>query len=206
MEHDPNGYTLCMEEIKRRTNILDEALTIFRQNGTVSVPNCELSCLQLRKIYELLAFSSLSANREKYARLRSSFEKDWDINRITKIIENLNPNFLPIAITEIEAEKDGVRYEIIDDPSQKFTRGELVKRHGQLSQMLHAFNPYRKVPDYAHWLMKASEWRDDLVATLNVHRVDIERERIFYRVAMDTLPDGDVQVAVMVRKPEELSP
>ena len=185
-----------MEEIKRRTTILNDALRVFQTQVLVSVPNCELACLQLRKMYELIAFATLSANRERYARIRQSYEKDWDIAWITKLIENVNPRFLPIPITEEETGDPNIRFNIVEKPAPRLDRRELVRRHGILSDMLHAQNPYRPSPDYKKWFERVVIWRDELVALLNVHRAIID-DRTFYRVAMQTDETGDVQVAVM---------
>lgn len=187
-------YASCMEEIKKRTTILDDAMGAYRTAQNASVPNVELACLQLRKIYELVAFAALSANKEKYSRLRQSFEKDWDIARIARIIENANPDFLPVAIKEVHGE--GEHPEIIDVQGLNFTRAKLVERHGRVSTLMHAQNPYRRAPDYRAWHDRVIEWRDEVISVLNLHRVRIDGDKTFYRVAMSTLPNNDVQVAV----------
>ena len=175
---------------------MDDALSVFRSEGTLSVPNCELACLQLRKMYELIAFASLSANRVRYSRIRQSYEKDWDIARITKLIENVNPRFLPVPITEEETGDPSVRFNIVEKVSPRLDRKELVRRHGILADMLHAQNPYRVFPDYKKWFERAVLWRNELVSLLSLHQVVVD-DRTWYRVAMHTKDGGEVQVAVM---------
>lgn len=196
IKHDWERYLACMEEIKKRIQIFDEAMGPFRISGISSVPNCELACLQLRKVYELIAFATLSANREKYSRIRASYEKDGDIARITKIIENINPDFLPIAIAEkITLIPDEI-VEIIEDPLRKLDRKTLVKRYGQISDILHAQNPYRPLPDYKKWQERLAKWRDEVVDILSLHKAIVDTDRIFYRVTMSAIPNGEIQVAV----------
>ncbi len=185
-----------MEEIKRRIEILDDALSHFRNQSIMSVPNCEFYCLQLRKIYELISFATLSANRERYARIRISYEKDWDISRITKFIENVNPRFLPVAITETPTEDPKILYEIVEKVGPKLDRREFVRRHGIISDMIHAQNPYRKSPDYRVWFERVAKWRDEIVDMLSIHQAIID-EYTFYRVVMNAVGTGKVQVAVM---------
>lgn len=193
---DWKKYAACMEEIKHRTKILDEALNPYRNGHHLSVANCELASLQMRKIYELIAFASISANKERYRTVRTSYEKDWNLAKIVGFISNINPDFLPLAIYEVDSGDEDVRFEVKEKDTPKLSKGELVGRHGKLGGILHAQNPYRKPPDYEAWFKKLVEWRDEAVALLSNHRVTID-DKTWFRVVMQTQDKGEVQVATM---------
>jgi len=193
---DWERYAACMEEIKRRTSILDKSLAPFRQSATVSVANCELAALQLRKIYELIAFATISANKNRYIRLRKSYEKDWNLAKIVKFISSGNPNFLPQPIYEVESDLEGVRFDVKVKDVPILTKEELISRHGKLGDVLHAQNPYRNPPNYRDWLEHLTNWRDEVVGLLNTHKVKIDEDH-WFRVVMQGEVDGLVQVATM---------
>ena len=195
MNHDSDKYLACMEELKRRFAVLDEALAPFRDRNLVAVPNLELACLQLRKIYELVAFAALATNRERYSEVRKAYEKDWNLAEVLKVIEKLNPHSFPIAYKDVDGE-------IFDIPELKFTRASLTKLHGELGSVLHARNPYAPEIDFRSRLDKCCQERDRARTILNFHRVwpDPHRDQTFYLVQMHTLPDGAVQVAVFEKQ------
>ena len=58
-------------------------------------------CLQIRKICELFAFATLTANRESYEKVRADFQNDWNFGRILKLVEKKTPKYFPEAVTPI---------------------------------------------------------------------------------------------------------
>ena len=68
-------YRDCMEEIKKRTEVVDGFLrgnyhALYLQTTVESI------CLQVRKILELIALASLVANKGVYEKSRQNFAKD----------------------------------------------------------------------------------------------------------------------------------
>ena len=197
MGHDWEKYLACMEEVKKRIHILDGALLPFRARKELAVPNLELAALQLRKIYELIAFASLATNRQRYGEIRKRYEKDWNLAEVLKLVEEINPHSFPVACRMIGDE-------IVDHEELSFSRKSLASLHGELGILLHAKNPYKDEIDYKKWHRKCVEQRDYALEVLNFHRVwpDPEKVQTFYFVQMHTLPKGEIQVAVfeMVRE------
>jgi hypothetical protein len=189
--HDWEKYLACMEEVKKRIQILDEALLPFRARKELAVPNLELAALQLRKIYELIAFASLATNRERYSQVRQRYEKDWNLAEVLRIVAEINPHSFPVACRMVGEE-------IIDREEMNFTKSSLAKFHGELATLLHAKNPYKDEFDYLKWHQKCVEMRDHALDVLNFHRVwpDPDKVQTFYFVQMHTLPKGEIQVAV----------
>ncbi len=180
-----------MDEIKKRFVILDDALLTFRKDGIVGIPNLELACLQLRKIYELIAFGALATNRERYSVVRASYEKDWNLAEVLRTVERLNPHSFPVACRDSKGD-------IADVPGLRFDRQSLAKSHGELGEALHAKNHYADELDYRNLMELCCQKRDKILEILNFHRVwpDPKKEQTFYFVQMHALPEGNVQVAV----------
>jgi hypothetical protein len=67
-EPDIGKYCNQMEEIKLRTNVVN---SFHYGQGSAMYPasTIECICLQIRRIFELIAFASLIANREAYTRV-----------------------------------------------------------------------------------------------------------------------------------------
>ena len=191
MEHDWAKYQACMEEVKKRFAILDDALLTFRKDKVIGIPNLELACLQLRKIYELIAFAALATNRERYSKIRTRYEKDWNLSEVLRLVEKLNPHSFPVACRQIDGD-------IVDQPGLFFNRDSLARLHGELGDILHAKNPYADEINYRKWIKKCCIQRDEALSILNFHRVwpDPAKEQTFYFVQMHTLPKGEIQVAV----------
>ncbi len=203
MIHDRDRYYDCMAEIKNRISIFDEAMKFYRAAGDMTVGNIELACLQLRKVYELIGFASLAANKARYAEMRSKYEKDWNLPVILKEIEAFNPNFLPVRFSEVPDEKFGPNGKIERSDEFKFTRASLVSLHGELGEVLHAQNPYKPQYDYRPWFERCIQRRDFIIKVLSNHAVEIMKDEIFYRVVMNG-SEGEIQVAEFVIVPGEL--
>ena len=101
-------YVTCMEKIRERINIIQ---TIQRGNITTGIDflNTELTFVQFRKVLELIAFASLTANREKYAQAYADFERDGRAKRILEKIEKLNPDFYPFDSVSLSRTLQGIR-------------------------------------------------------------------------------------------------
>ena len=97
---DVQMYIFCMEEIKRRINVISQFLDNKATTGQ-PITDIEFLYLQFRKVLEFIALSSLSANREKYEEVRNNFKTDWHAERIMEKIEKINPNFYPCPTSQV---------------------------------------------------------------------------------------------------------
>ncbi len=171
-EHiDAVQYLNCMEEIKLRVRITDDALreAIVHERGTF--PNVELAALQMRKIYELIAFSSIAANRTEYEQIRTIFQKDWKLSSVVKTLKKVNPDFLPVPLL---AEGDQPNYVFKNSREREISEAELVKCHGRLGDLLHASNPYRDLPDFRVIGCRLSQERNKIVECLCRHTITLK--------------------------------
>lgn len=168
---DATKYIQCMEEIKRRTSAIS---SIMRRRHTThyQATNIEFICLQIRKILELIALASLSANKEEYAKQHANFFKHWQAKRILESIEKMNPFFYPIPQRDTGALTRGMRtVELITEGY--LTKAEFADAYDLCSRALHADNPYNATINY-HWFEKQiPEWMEKIKTLLNHHQVHL---------------------------------
>ncbi len=86
-----------MWECRYRVETLRD-FTSGKTHCTYLQTTIEAEALQLRKLLELIAFSSLVSYQEAYSSLRNDIVKDWHAARILHKIESINPEFYPVPI------------------------------------------------------------------------------------------------------------
>ena len=159
-------YVGVMVEIKLRTAVID--LYMFgRQNAGYKATNIEVIGLQFRKIFELIALSSLAAHRDLYSRAYSDFAKHWEAAKLLKNVRQLNPDFYPQPVIEEKGDKPGVKSNLRPRDSDYLTEDELVQAHGRCGSLMHAANPYGRWIDYGFFDQSFPEWRTRTVNLLN---------------------------------------
>ena len=94
---DGEVYANCMGEIKVRLLMIDRPVVEYLDG----IFYLKFMCLQMRKICELFAFATLTANRESYEKVRADFQNDWNFGRILKLVEKKTPKYFPEAVTPI---------------------------------------------------------------------------------------------------------
>ncbi|HVS01123.1 MAG TPA: hypothetical protein VMW27_31185 [Thermoanaerobaculia bacterium] len=70
-----------------------------RINVGYEVFNYEVAALNLRKSLELIAFGTLSANKEAYAEAHADFAGHWNAKKLFAKLEKLHPEFYPKPVT-----------------------------------------------------------------------------------------------------------
>ena len=134
-------YVGCMEEIKKRTNViygfLRRELQVMYLQTTV-----ESICLQIRKILELIALASLVANKSEYKKHRENFQRDWKAKLILKTLDKANPNFYPCPTKQVINPDTGRVIETIPITSGYLSRVDYEDLYDKCSAILHASNPF----------------------------------------------------------------
>lgn len=206
MTNDIQKYIACMEEIKRRTAIITDFLEKKKITGYL-MTDVEFICLQFRKLRELIALSSLCANRKKFEEMRSNFHKEWDANKILKTLERINPRFYPCASKQII---DAKTRKVIETKPVKdgfLRREELPRILWKCGEFLHAFNPYShsQVPAPEALWKTFREWLRKVMTLLNHHQTQLVDSRMQLWVVMQAAQDGKVHVTEMMRIDGDIS-
>jgi len=188
-----------MTQINDRFVIFDWNVREFEDAGIVLLGPAESAFLQLRKCYELVAFASMAGNLRKVQKTWRAFEKEWNLGKIMKGMERINPDFLPqpfwVAPHQGEAE-----YEITFPPELKMNRTSLAENHGKLNKVLHARNPFNERIDYELMLEEAVQQKKHLEDQLLCHIATIEHEQEHLQVFMKD-QEGRVKVNRLRRHP-----
>ena len=186
-------YADCMEEIKKRTEVVDGFLTgrchaMFLQSTVESV------ALQIRKILELIALASMAANRSEYAQHRKNFQKDWNAKRILETLERANPQFYPTPNKQVVDKNTGKVISLQNVRSGFLTKQDFKTLFDSCSRILHADNPFSTKQDPKAFLNSVPGWMEKIRRLLNHHTIQlIDDDRMLW-VLMKGKTDGKAHV------------
>lgn len=191
-------YASCMEEIKRRTEVI-QAFLSGKANAVYRQTNAESICLQFRKILELIALSSLVANKEEYSKNRQKFATDWHAKRILSDIEKVNPKFYPEPTRQILDKDTGKVIKVEKIADGFLTRDEFEDLYDSCGVILHADNPFRATKDIDSFLKATPKYMKKIIKLLNHHQIQLSEDDLQFWVLMKSNTDGKVQVSLFQR-------
>ena len=142
---DSQLYMECMIQIRERLDIvlwITSSLNILKIEPFFAA---ELIFIQFRKALELIAFASLTVNKEQYAAAHAQFASHWKAAKMLEALSKINPHFYPVPLrlmgsAKESAEKRRFHYETLKDGF--LTRDEFVKLFDASSDVLHIPNPF----------------------------------------------------------------
>ncbi|MEI8593573.1 hypothetical protein [Photobacterium sp. Hal280] len=181
MKPDFQEYRKIMEEIKKRIEVIT-ALLNEKINFPYKTVQIETLLLQVRMVLELVALSTLAANKEVFEANQKKFRDSWRVSKIIKDVEKLNKDFYPIPLQHTQ--KDGV--ELLDEvTSGRMELSELIKIHGQCGERLHAQNPYDQEFPIEYFEKNIPNWMNKIMRLLALHKIRLLNDDIFYLVYME---------------------
>jgi hypothetical protein len=190
-----------MEEVKLRLGLVlsvtDGSFSVGREDF-----DGELVCVQLRKTLELIAFASLTANKEKYAQTHADFATDWNAKRLLTKIEKIHPEFYPKPVEFAQQDPTGVKH--FAEVTEGFlTRDEFVTLYNKCSEVLHAWNPFRTDPKIVNFGYSIRDWVGQIQRLLAVHWMRLVDSENIWLICMQYPEDGKVHA--LTAKPQEES-
>ncbi len=192
-------YIQVMEEIKRRTEVVKQLLS-GDVNVVFKATTLESAALQIRIILELIAMSSLVANQNEYAKIRSSFHKDWNAKHIANLLEAINPNFYPEPIIETPSAKPGHKSDLLVRKENVLSKSEFINVYDKCGSLLHSDNPLGRKSDYSFYETNLAIWIDKIVNLLKSHKIQlVDHNDSFYLVHMQE-KDGKVHMYEFKKK------
>ena len=186
-------YADCMEEIKRRTEVVNgfqtgQCSTLYLQTTAESV------ALQIRKILELVALASMVANKTEYSRYRQNFYKDWNAKRILKTLKKANPKFYPIPGKQVLNSDTGKVDSVKRVKSGFLTEDDFITLYDACCDILHAENPFSRNQNPIAFLDSVPEWMSKVRNLLNHHTIQLTDESKELWVIMKAQLDGKAYV------------
>ncbi|MDE0625084.1 MAG: hypothetical protein OXH99_01675 [Bryobacterales bacterium] len=186
-------YAECMEEIKKRTQVVGGFLT-RECNAMYVQTTAESVALQIRKILELIALASLVANRSEYAKLRKSFRTDWNAKAIFKTLRKANPRFYPTPNKQVVDRDTGNVNSLENIKSGFLTEEDYLSLFDICSDVLHAENPFSAGRNAIDFLKDVPAWMEKIRRLLNHHTIQLTDDDRQLWVLMKAKSDGNVHV------------
>lgn len=187
-------YANCMEEIKKRTEVVHGFLR-REMHAKYLQTTVESICLQVRKILELIALASLVANKSEYEKHRNNFQRDWNAKRILATLDKANPKFYPIPSEQLISPETGQVVEVIPITSGYLSRADYEDLYDECSDILHASNPFSSEQQKTQsFLDNTPEWMKKIRILLNHHQVQLIDDKVQLWVLMKAKSDGKVHV------------
>lgn len=144
----PQLYRSHMVEVKRRFRAIQRILGAKKPRTLSAEFDDEFMWLQLRQIVELVAYSAIAADKERYAALRREQDKNSDYrvdSKPAKVLQHLskiNPNFLPKSLGNMVIQPDGVKH--FEQGPAVAMLDRFLEIHDMAGQHLHAINPFNE--------------------------------------------------------------
>lgn len=190
-----NKYVSCMEEVKRRTTSITFILTKQKTTG-YKYTDTEFTCLQFRKILELIALANLVSNKDEYAKKHTNFANHYHAKHILRDIEKLNPNFYPIPTRQIIDEKTQKVLEVKNLEGGFLTKEEFAIVYDECSELMHAENPFSTPKDIEKIYAKFEQWLKKIITLLNHHQLQLIDTKMQIWVLMNGKDDGKVHASL----------
>jgi len=145
--------------------------------------------LQLRKVLELVAFGSLTANQAKYAAAHAQFEKHWKAAKILKDLEAVNPDFYPrpAKLTRVPVKGEAANYALLTDGF--LTKDEFVFLYDISSAVIHTRNPFL-APSSIEIRYDIPVWVERIRQLLRIHIMHFVDDRRWLVYAPETGKQG----------------
>lgn len=182
-------YCDVMEEVKRRTSVIDFFLT-GGGHALYEPTTLESVALQIRKILELIAMASLVANKKEYERVYSNFATAWNAEYLLKDLERVNPDFYPKPVVEKPSDDPRVKNHLVDREGDYLSKAEFVKVYKKCGSILHASNPLGRKIGYEYYKKSIPEWKQKIINLLNNHQMRLPNHNGFYLIHMKEDRDG----------------
>ena len=180
-----------MKEIKLRVEVIN--LFLSGQLAAHYMPTTvETIGLQFRKVFELIAFASLSANRQRYSSVYADFAKHWEAAKLLKNLQRINPNFYPKPVVEVQTTEHPPALQALEARQQDYlTQNELSQAHGRCGKLMHASNPFGTPIDYQFYQNQFPVWLIRIMNLLNNHQVHLVGEPGFWLFHMQEEGKGN---------------
>jgi hypothetical protein len=172
-------YENCLRELRKRASVIADFVGKKYTTGSHET-DIEFICLQFRIVIELIALSSLVANKGEYSKQLKKFETQWwRATKIFKGLEIINPKFYPEPRVKVEREDNiGRRYIDIETMKGGFlTRKKACEVYVKCGSYLHSSNPFKRQDPFSIQ-GQFPKWIEETNALLNNFSVVLDNNRI----------------------------
>jgi len=176
-------YLNVLIEIKRRTAVID-AIHFNKINSLYEATTIETAYLQLRKILELIAFSSLIANINVYSKQYSKFSTHYNARLMFQDMARVNTDFYPKPIIQTPSKNPNYVSEWSTPANGYLSKDEFLVLYEKCGRIMHAENPYGVKVDYDKYKEDLPIWISKIVRLLNTHTITLFNDTNLYLFQM----------------------
>lgn len=185
MDQAQDKYRSLLIEIKRRSSVVNAF--VKKETHAVFVPTTvESSCLQIRKMLELIAFGSLIANLDEFSKQHTKYSKYWNAERMLNDMKRVNPGFYPNPIIQRESDDAKIHRKWDNRSDDYLTKDRFLKVHEKCGAIMHSENPYGSKIDYDYYQASVPIWMAWIVNLLNAHTISLVGDKNLYLFQMGT--------------------
>ncbi|MBI4378671.1 MAG: hypothetical protein HY578_06215 [Nitrospinae bacterium] len=190
MENLTGIYCICMEDVKSRLSVVKTVAGGQLSTGS-ELFDYEFVSVQIRKSLELVAFASMTANKNLYAEAHAGFANHWKAKDMLNNLKRLHPGFYPQPIRLDHVKESGDKhFEHVEDGY--LTQDDFVTLYDLCSEVLHTWNPFTKKERHIDFKRSVAEWVQRIDRLLRLHLMRfVDREEIWV-VDMEYSEDGKV--------------
>ncbi len=145
-------YLQQMIEVKQRFRAVDWILGAKKPLTRNQEVDNESAFLQVRKIIELITFSAIVSDEQRYKRLREldavknpkdkgNYALDWNAAEILIHLSKISPYFLPRPLSIMAEQADGTKH--FNEAAAKLTHDRLIDIYKKAGGYAHIPNPYK---------------------------------------------------------------
>jgi hypothetical protein len=169
MADDPTRlYCASMEEVRHRISRVKSVLAGTTTTGEESA-DIEFIFIQFRKALELIVFSSLTANKEKYSAAYADSATDWKAKRMLDRLAKVNPDFYPVPLQPPINPAEG-HWHFPGFVAEGFlTKEDFVALYQASSEVLHTRNPFSPKDPVIQIGYTVDEWVTRIQTLLRWH-------------------------------------
>lgn len=195
---DVKRYSSLLAEVKLRMEVISEHLNGLRATKYV-MTEVEFLCLQFRKVLELIAFSSVVANKEDYINAYPKYAKHYNAVKMLDDLLKVNPKCYPQPIKEVSEEVIN-GHEVSNLGNLVFgflTEDEFRDVYNKCGGILHAENPYRTKIDVKGIRKQFGSWHKKIVTLLNNHTIIVSGGQYMIIGIMQAKEDGKIHANLL---------
>ena len=188
-------YCNSLDEIRLRLVLIRSICNQTLDAGS-ELFNYEIASINLRKCLELIAFGSLTANKDAYASMHAKFEEHWRAKRLLENLEKIHSNFYPIALLAPVVSSETPRQVHFELETQGFlTRDEFVELYDLCSKIIHSQNPFAAQATI-NFRFSVNEWVSRIETLLRFHSFQLAGLSYIWIGELYGLNDGKAHVYV----------
>lgn len=176
------AYVEIVEDIGLRILHAENSLSCYFQ-AKGQILRLEDAALQVRMICEATLLASFALHSKVVENLLSTLKKNDGWDKLKKILEKENPNYMPVPISSVRTASGVVQISPLEE--QYISGSDLFRMWGKASELLHCRNPLKPKLSEGE---KANELKSGVKKFKEVmrqHAIAIPTDGMLYMVNVD---------------------